>query len=123
MSQVRVLVTLLACAVAASSCGQSATASAGGNPRPSFASSGPREQTADQQVSHVLSRLTFGARPSDADRVRSMGVDRWMEEQLHPERIPDAAADAFFGSYETYHRSPDELEQKYPRPQKMVEST
>ncbi len=120
MSQVRVLVTLLACAVAASSCGQSATASAGGNPRPSFASSGPREQTADQQVSHVLSRLTFGARPSDADRVRSMGVDRWMEEQLHPERIPDAAADAFFGSYETYHRSPDELEQKYPRPQTVL---
>src|SRR5690242_15707068 len=50
---------------------------------------GDREQTADQQVAQVLSRLTFGARPGDAERVRAMGVDAWIDQQLHPERIDD----------------------------------
>jgi uncharacterized protein (DUF1800 family) len=45
-----------------------------------------------ERVAHVLSRLTFGARPGDAERVASMGVNRWIEEQLHPERIDDSIA-------------------------------
>ena len=50
---------------------------------------------ADQQVSHVLSRLAFGARPGDAQRVRELGVDRWIDLQLHPERIDDSATEQF----------------------------
>ena len=50
-----------------------------------------REQTADQQVAHALSRLTFGARPGEAARVRAMGLDRWIDQQLAPASIPDSA--------------------------------
>ena len=39
-----------------------------------------REQTADQQTWHVLSRLTFGARPGDVERVRAIGPDRWIDD-------------------------------------------
>ena len=46
-----------------------------------------RSQTADQQVAHALSRLTFGARPGDPQLVRDMGVDRWIDEQLHPSAL------------------------------------
>ncbi|HEY0780585.1 MAG TPA: DUF1800 family protein, partial [Gemmatirosa sp.] len=53
-----------------------------------------RELTADQQVRHALSRLTFGARPGDYERVRAEGVDRWIDEQLFPERLPDSVAQA-----------------------------
>ncbi|GJG87010.1 hypothetical protein tb265_21910 [Gemmatimonadetes bacterium T265] len=53
-----------------------------------------RELTADQQVRHVLSRLTFGARPGDYERVRAEGVDRWIDEQLFPERLPDTLGQA-----------------------------
>ncbi|HEY9230423.1 MAG TPA: DUF1800 domain-containing protein, partial [Gemmatimonadaceae bacterium] len=44
-----------------------------------------------ERVAHVLSRLTFGARPGDAERVAAMGVDRWIAQQLEPEAIPDSA--------------------------------
>src|ERR1035437_2988563 len=45
------------------------------------AETGSREQTAYEQVNHVLNRLTFGARPGDAEAVRAMGVDRWIDLQ------------------------------------------
>src|SRR5215207_312823 len=44
-----------------------------------------------ERVAHVLSRLTFGPRSGDAERVAAMGVDRWIEQQLRPEMIPDSA--------------------------------
>ena len=48
-----------------------------------------REQTADQQVLHVLNRLAFGPRPGEAARVRSLGVNRWIAQQLEPSGIRD----------------------------------
>jgi len=41
----------------------------------------------DQQAVHVLNRLAFGPRPGDVERVRQMGVERYIDEQLHPETI------------------------------------
>ena len=78
------------------------------------ASSGPREQSPGQQVTQLLNRLTFGARPGDVDRVREMGVDRWIAWQLQPERIDDDAAERFFAGFESYHLSAAELQQRYP---------
>ena len=40
---------------------------------------------------HALNRLTFGPRPGDLQRVEAMGVDKWIELQLHPEKIDDSA--------------------------------
>jgi uncharacterized protein (DUF1800 family) len=64
----------------------------------------PREQTADEQVRHVLDRLAFGARPGDVARVRAMGVDEWIALQLAPDRIPDASIDALVATaFPTYN--------------------
>src|SRR5262249_19191465 len=41
----------------------------------------------DQRIIHALNRLTFGARPGDVEHVRRMGVEKWIDLQLHPERI------------------------------------
>ncbi len=60
----------------------------------------------DEKVAHVLSRLTFGARPGDAARVRAMGVDRWIDEQLHPERIADTAVTRVLESNLTWSADP-----------------
>ncbi len=49
----------------------------------------------NEQVIHALDRLTFGPRPGDVETVRKMGVKKWIELQLHPERIkenPELAA-------------------------------
>jgi uncharacterized protein (DUF1800 family) len=43
----------------------------------------------DQQIVHVLNRLTFGPRPGDLERVRRIGVARWIDQQLHPEQIAE----------------------------------
>ena len=45
--------------------------------------------TSDQRVAHVLSRLTFGARPGDAEQVRKVGLKKWIDQQLHPGRIAE----------------------------------
>jgi uncharacterized protein (DUF1800 family) len=69
-----------------------------------------REQTADQQMQHALSRLGFGPRPGEVARVRAMGVDQWTELQLAPERIDDRATDSLVASaFETYHADTREL--------------
>ena len=43
----------------------------------------------DQEAIHVLNRVSFGPRPGDIERVRAMGIDAYIEQQLYPERIKD----------------------------------
>src|SRR5204863_1982915 len=43
---------------------------------------------------HALSRLTFGPRPGDTNRVMAMGVDNWIDQQLHPDKIDDHTLEA-----------------------------
>jgi uncharacterized protein (DUF1800 family) len=52
---------------------------------------GPFDQrlNPDQQIVHALNRLTFGPRPGDVEEVRRVGLTKWMELQLHPERITE----------------------------------
>jgi uncharacterized protein (DUF1800 family) len=45
--------------------------------------------TTPQYAEHALNRLAFGPRPGEVERVAKMGVDRWIEQQLHPESITD----------------------------------
>src|SRR5436305_15076432 len=40
------------------------------------------------KIQQALNRLTFGARPGDSDAVRKLGLKKWLELQLHPDRIP-----------------------------------
>jgi hypothetical protein len=46
------------------------------------------------QAAHLLSRATFGARQSELDHARSIGLDAWLEEQLAPETLDDSALEA-----------------------------
>jgi uncharacterized protein (DUF1800 family) len=42
---------------------------------------------------HLLSRAGFGPWPGDVERVKKMGSEAWLEEQLEPEGIDDTACD------------------------------
>jgi uncharacterized protein (DUF1800 family) len=70
------------------------------------------ESRPDATLSHVLDRLTFGARPGDLDRVRAMGLPAWVDQQLHPSRIDDGAAEARLPRVEN---APDGSDQKEMR--------
>jgi len=52
---------------------------------------GPFDQrlSLDKQIVYVLHRLTFGPRPGDREQVRRLGVDKWIDLQLHPERVTE----------------------------------
>lgn len=77
-----------------------------------------RELAADQQVIHVLNRLAFGARPGDVQKVRAMGVDKWIDQQLHPEKIDDSSLDQFLAHYNILHEDQGQLLQQYAMAQR-----
>src|SRR6185312_12212990 len=79
---------------------------------------------ADKQIVHALNRLTFGPRPGDVERVKAMGLDKWFEEQLHPEKINDSATEARLAPLRTLKMSTREMVENFPPPQvlKAVEN-
>jgi len=74
------------------------------------------ELSQDQAILHALNRLAFGPRPGDVERVRVMGLEKWIEQQLWPEKIDDSAATKRLERYPTLAMSSAELLEKYPRP-------
>ena len=72
--------------------------------------------TERERAIHALDRLGFGARPGDVDRVLQTGVDVWINQQLHPEDIPDRAVDARLQQYPTLAMSNVAIWQKYYTP-------
>src|SRR5579875_3636964 len=46
----------------------------------------------DRQILHVLDRLAFGANEADVAHIRSVGMERYIAEQLNPERLPEPPA-------------------------------
>ena len=66
---------------------------------------------------HALQRLTFGPRPGDVERVTAMGVDRWIDLQLHPDKINDSLLDTRLASLRTLHMDTREIVENFPPPQ------
>jgi uncharacterized protein (DUF1800 family) len=71
----------------------------------------------DKRIVHALNRFTFGVRPGDVERVRSMGLDQWFDEQLHPEKINDSAIEARLAPFRTLKMSTKEMVENFPPPQ------
>ncbi|HEX2061160.1 MAG TPA: DUF1800 family protein, partial [Thermoanaerobaculia bacterium] len=68
-----------------------------------------------ERARHVLDRLAFGPRPGEVERVMALGVDRWIEQQLHPERIPDAKVEARVAPYDRKVKVPTRGEMREQR--------
>ncbi len=79
-----------------------------------------RDLTADQQVRQALSRLTFGARPGDYERVRAMGVDRWIDAQLYPERLPDSVGQSIAQRWPALGETGAQLVVENPPPAQLL---
>ena len=78
------------------------------------ASAGMRELTADQQAAQAISRMTFGPRPGEVERVTAMGTDRWIERQLAPEAISDATLESVLQGLPAWADSPKALVDSFP---------
>ena len=68
-----------------------------------------RELAADQQVIQALNRLTFGPRPGDAQRIRAMGLDKWIDLQLRPDKIDDTPFEKFADRYDILKQDQNDL--------------
>ncbi|MGE5324464.1 MAG: DUF1800 domain-containing protein, partial [Actinomycetota bacterium] len=77
----------------------------------------PAPMPQDKQIIHALNRFTFGIRPGDVERVRAMGLDKWFEQQLHPDKINDDALEARLAPLRTIRMSPREMVENFPPPQ------
>ncbi|HEV7674934.1 MAG TPA: DUF1800 domain-containing protein [Candidatus Angelobacter sp.] len=71
----------------------------------------------DKRIVHALNRFTFGVRPSDVERVRNEGLDKWFDEQLHPEKIDDGAVESRLVPFRTLKMSTKEMVENFPPPQ------
>jgi len=93
---------------------------------PSPLASQNQELLPDEQVQQALNRLTFGARPGDADKIRSMGVEKWIDLQLHPDRIDDTKTDQLMARYSIFNMKTSDVVRDYnvvQRLQRQVKRT
>ncbi|MDQ1559108.1 MAG: hypothetical protein QOD32_2168 [Pyrinomonadaceae bacterium] len=74
----------------------------------------------EQRILHVLNRLGFGARPGDVERVRKLGLENYIEQQLAFDKIDDAAAEARLRNLPSYRMTTAELYRKYPQPGQLL---
>src|SRR6266849_1315989 len=109
------IVALLASTFAA---GISAQSMSGGMKAPGSKSAARLSE--DQRILHVLNRLGFGARPGDVERVKAMGIDNYITQQLFPEKIDDSASEAKLQNLETLRMSTADLYEKYPQPGQLL---
>src|SRR6185369_8637512 len=85
-----------------------------------FAQKQHRSLTEQQRILHVLNRLGFGARPGDVERVKAMGLENYINQQLNPEKISDSGAENKLADLSTLNMTTAELYGKYPQPGQLL---
>src|SRR5467141_263548 len=78
------------------------------------------ELSSDEAILHALNRLGYGPRPGDVERVRQMGLAKWIEEQLNPGAIDDKALEARLQNYPSLRLSTAKLIEEYPQPKQAA---
>ena len=76
--------------------------------------------TEEQRIVHVLNRLGFGARPGDVERVKAMGLENYINQQLSPEKITDTLAENKVKDLSVLTATTAELYEKYPQPGQLL---
>jgi uncharacterized protein (DUF1800 family) len=67
----------------------------------------------DKTIVHVLNRLGFGPAPGDVDRIRRMGLEKYIDQQLRPEALADAGMAARLNGLDTLTKTSRELAEEY----------
>jgi uncharacterized protein (DUF1800 family) len=70
----------------------------------------------DRAITHILERTSFGVRPGDVEHVRTVGIDRYIDEQLHPERLADPGVDARLAELTTLRMSSRQIAETFEAP-------
>jgi uncharacterized protein (DUF1800 family) len=92
------------------------TGSAGAQRRTTAVPSKPSDKT----IVHVLNRIGFGPAPGDVDRVRTMGLAAYIDQQLQPERLSDEGVETRIAGFTTLKMSTEDLARDYYLPAQML---
>ncbi len=68
------------------------------------------------RIVHVLNRLGYGPRPGDSEKVRAMGLDKWIDRQLQPTHVADPELEGHLARLATVRLSSSELMKDYELP-------
>jgi uncharacterized protein (DUF1800 family) len=68
----------------------------------------------DQRILHALDRLTLGPRPGDLEEAKSVGLDAWIAQQLHPATIDDFALEQRLDQFPAMRLTEEDLTRKFP---------
>src|SRR5688572_15307927 len=82
-----------------------------------YALTSPALPDDERTIVHVLNRITFGPRPGDVEKVKAMGLERYIDQQLSPQRIADEGMDARLSGLPSVTMSSREISEKYEQPQ------
>src|SRR3984957_2045847 len=74
------------------------------------------ELSTDEAILHALNRLAYGPRPGDIERVRQMGLGKWIDHELNPKSNDNKAVEARLGAYPTLRMTSKQLLADYPQP-------
>jgi uncharacterized protein (DUF1800 family) len=78
------------------------------------------ELTADEAILHAMNRLAYGPRPGDVERIRQMGLAKWIDQQLTPNSIDDQALNVRLENLPTLSMSAAQLIAEYPQPKRAA---
>lgn len=112
------LSTVLVCSLASvqRTMGQQTTTAVADTPATSRAASHAGEIEGDARAVHALNRLTFGVEQDQLTAARKMGVEAWIDEQLHPEKIDDSALKQMLLDYPAMQMKVKDLLRQLPPP-------
>ncbi len=84
------------------------------------AKGGSKRLTEDQKIIHVLNRLGFGARTGDVEKVKAIGIEKYIEQQLNPASLIDSVAESKVKNLEILSMDTAEIFAKYPNPGALI---
>src|SRR5262245_31572030 len=67
-------------------------------------------------ILHVLNRMAYGPRPGDVEKIRAVGVQSYIDQQLRPDKIADPAMNDRLKELSTLQLSSREIADRYERP-------
>jgi uncharacterized protein (DUF1800 family) len=98
-----------------------ASANTRNNARDRRASASTLTLTEEQKILHLLNRAGFGPRPGDIERIKRMGIEQYLNQQLHPEDLTDDLLDKPLQALATQQMTSPEIAQNFlPPPPRFV---
>jgi uncharacterized protein (DUF1800 family) len=67
----------------------------------------------DRTIIHVLNRIGYGPTPGDVERVRRIGLARYIDQQLAPEKLADAAMVSRLAGFRTLQQATRQIAEDY----------